>query len=70
MLAQGIGSSPNELNSSCLFSLVHLFVEEIHFCNYGDIFFSGGGIVTLKRNMEPHTIKIYVVKRLFYCNKI
>lgn len=43
MLGQGIGSSPNELNSSCLFSLVHLFVEEIHFCNYGDIFFSGGG---------------------------
>lgn len=32
--------------------------------------FLGEDIVTLKRKTKPQTIKIYVIKRLFYCSKI
>jgi len=42
-----------------------VFVEEIHFCNYGEICF-GGRIVPLK---IPN-IKVYIIRKLFYCSEI
>ena len=38
--------------------LIYVIVEKSFFV---------GGIVTLKRKSKPQTVKIFVIKNLFYC---